>query len=102
MLLTGLAGWAIGHNHASGAEFKVEPGTVMATPSEGTAYLGADRQFAYSFPPDMPWIDADGVIHGGGRPTCVSYYHAVRVKNMEAVIYPMEGGSAGTVLWVQC
>jgi hypothetical protein len=109
MLGTGLAGWAIGRHHESSSEFKVEPGIVYATPYEGTAYLGADQQLnrqpngiAYSFPPDIAWIDANGVIHFGGRPACVPYYHAVRVKNMEAVSYPIAGASSFTVLWVQC
>jgi len=109
MIVAGVAGWAIGHHHGSSAEFKVVPGIVYATPSDGTAYLGADQSLnrrpsgdAYSFPPGISWIDADGVIHEGVRPTCVPYYHAVRVKDMEAVSYPIAGGSSGTVLWVQC
>jgi hypothetical protein len=107
-LASGLAGWAIGH-HSSSA-FKVEPGIVYAGTSEGTAYLGADQPLnrqpngiAYNFPPDVAWTDVDGSVHIGGRPACVPYYHAVRVKRMEAVINPIGGGgSMGTVLWIQC
>lgn len=60
---------------------------MYATPSEGTAYLGANQPLnrqpsgmAYRFSSDMSWIDGDGAIHDGGRPTCVPYYQAVRVK----------------------
>jgi len=106
---TGAIGYVIGHGNR-GSVFTVGPGLVYATPTEGTAYVGANeplnRQptgFAYSFPPGLPWIDADGSMHDGSRPSCVPYYHAVRVKRMEAVMYPIEGGgSMGTVVWVEC
>jgi hypothetical protein len=111
LLAAGAAGWAIGHSGKTSPVFKVEPGLVYATPSEGTAYLGANqplnrqpRGIAYSFPPGIKWIDANGSINDGGRPACIRYYRAVRVKKMEAVIYPYPdgGGFSGTVVWVQC
>ncbi len=90
--------------------FTVKPGIVYTTPTGGTAYLGAhqplDRQprgFAYAFPANAGWIDANGTTQdGSNRPPCVPYYHAVRVKSMEAVIYPIGDTYEGTVLWVHC
>jgi hypothetical protein len=110
MLGSGVAGWAIGHHRSNSSEFKVAPGTVYLTPSGGTAYLGANqslnrqpRGIAYSLPPIMSWDDANGATNDG-HPTCIPFYHAVRVKRMEAVIWPLPdgGGRSGTVLWVQC
>jgi hypothetical protein len=102
-------GYVVGHSKR-GSGFTVGPGIVYATPSEGTAYLGAheplNRQptgFAYLFPRGLTWIDANGSVHQGSRPPCVPYYHAVHVKSMEAVMYTIAGGgSMGTVVWVQC
>jgi hypothetical protein len=109
VVVAGAIGYIIGHGDR-GPAFTVGPGIVYAGPTEGTAYLGADERlnrpptgFAYSFPPGLPWIDANGSMHEGSRPSCVPYYHAVRVNRMEAVVYPIEGGgSMGTVVWVQC
>ena len=109
LVAAGVLGYVIGHR-GGGATFSVGPGLVYATPNEGTAYLGVDqpldrqpRGFAYFFPPNVAWIDASGAVHGGGeRPTCVPNYHAVRVKEMEAVTYPIGGSRVGTVLWVRC
>ena len=105
----GALGYFIGHRNR-GSVFTVGPGLVYATPSEGTAYLGANeplnRQptgFAYWVPPGVTWIDGNNSMHEGGQPSCVPYYHAVHVKSMEAVMYPIEGGgSMGTVVWVRC
>lgn len=90
--------------------FKVGPGIVYATPSEGTAYIGVNEPLkhqpygvAYKFSPNTTWLDSTGGIHDGSRPSCVPYYHAVRVRRMEAVTYPIDGGTAeGTVVWVKC
>jgi hypothetical protein len=109
VVAAGTIGYFIGHGNR-GSVFTVGPGIVHAAPTEGTAWLGADeplnRQatgFAYSFPPGLTWIDANGSMHTGSRPSCVPYYHAVRVKRMEAVMYPIEGGGLmGTVVWVEC
>jgi hypothetical protein len=89
--------------------FRVGPGIVYATPTEGTAYIGANEPLndqpygvAYKFPPDMTWIDGAGGVHDGSRPSCVPYNHAVRVRSMEAVMYSTEAGvSQGTVVWVK-
>jgi hypothetical protein len=104
----GVLGYFLGHRHR--AVFMVGPGIVYATPSEGTAYLGAHQPlnreatgFAYAYPPTEMWIGADGSENQGSRPPCVPYYHPVRVKNMEVVQVPLPGGGyTGTVLWVQC
>lgn len=109
MLAAGVTGWAVGHDHSSSSHFKVAPGIAYAAPSGGTAYLGANQPlsgqptgFAYSVPPVMSWDDANGTINDG-HPACMPYYHAVHVKRMEAVIYPLpDGGSTGSVVWVQC
>jgi hypothetical protein len=109
VVAAGVLGYIIGHGHR-GSVFTVGPGILYATPSEGTAYLGANEHlnrqptgFAYSFSPGSTWIDANGSIQQSSRPSCVSYYHAVRVKSMEAVRFPLPGGgSMGTVVWVQC
>jgi hypothetical protein len=107
ILVAGVVGWVIGRSNRS-SRLTVEAGIVYATPSAGTAYLGAsqplNRQptgFAYYFGPGTPWVDVNGAIHTGGqRPPCVPYYHAVRVKKMEAVFDPVSG--TGSILWVQC
>lgn len=109
VLAAGALGYVLGHGNR-GSVFRIGPGIVYATPNEGTAYLGAHQRlnraptgFAYTFPPDLTWVDANGAIHDASRPSCVPYYHAVQVKRMEAVMYPLEGGgSMGTVAWVQC
>lgn len=109
VVAAGVLGYIIGHGNR-GSVFTTGPGIVYAAPTEGTAYLGANeplnRQptgFAYSFPPGLTWIDANGSMHQRSRPSCVPYYHAVHVKSMEAVMYPIAGGgSMGTVVWVQC
>jgi hypothetical protein len=105
----GAIGYVIGH-HDRGSVFTVGPGIVYATPTEGTAYLGADQPlnrephgFAYFFPPTVASISPIGAVDAGGsRPPCVPYYHAVRVKRMEVVKYPIGGAYEGTVVWVQC
>lgn len=111
LLATGVAGWAIGHSGRTSSVFRVEPGIVYATPSGGTAYLGASQPLnrqptgiAYSFPADIKWFDATGTINDGGQPACIRYYRATRVTKMGAVIYPYPGGGgfSGTVVWVQC
>lgn len=107
ILVAGLVGWLIGRSNRS-SQLKVDAGLVYATPSGGTAYLGAkqplNRQptgFAYYVPPGMAWIDANGAMHQGGqRPPCVPYDQAVRVKKMEAVFDPVSG--TGSIRWVQC
>lgn len=109
LIAVGVVGFVIGHS-SSGASFTVGPGIVYAGPNEGTAYVGADqplnhqpRGFAYFFPPNVAWIDPTGSTHEGGeRPTCVPVYHPVRVKQMETIKYPIDGGYMGTVLWVRC
>ncbi len=109
VVVAGVLGYVIGH-HNRGSVFTVDSGIVSATPSEGTAYLGANEPFnrqptgfAYEIPANVAWIDANGAIHEGSqRPPCVPYYHAVRVKSMEAVIFPIGGAYIGTVLWVRC
>jgi hypothetical protein len=108
LFAAGVVGYLIGHGNR-GAAFVVRPGIVYAGSNEGTAYLGADQPldrqpsgFAYFFPPNLAWIDATGSLHSGGRPTCVPMYHAVHVKQMEAIKYPIGGGYMGTVLWVRC
>ncbi|MHB8694305.1 MAG: hypothetical protein ACYDHH_23950 [Solirubrobacteraceae bacterium] len=110
VVAVGALGYAIGHGNR-GSVFTVEPGLVYATPTGGTAYLGANqplnrqpRGFAYSYPgSNVPWVDANGTVNEGSpRPSCVPYYHAVRVKSMEAVKFPIAGGYQGTVLWVRC
>ena len=111
MLATGVAVWAIGHHHANSPSVKFGPGIVVATPYQGTAYLGANRSLntqptgtAYSFGPNISWDDATGGRHEGGRPGCIRYFRAARVQRMEVVTYPLPDGveSAGTVVWVQC
>jgi hypothetical protein len=109
VVAVGALGYVVGHSNR-GSVFTVEPGLVYATPTEGTAYLGANQPlnrqptgFAYFLPPDVHWIDANGTVQeGSNRPPCVPYYHAVRVKSMEAVIFPIGGLYEGTVLWVHC
>jgi hypothetical protein len=109
VVATGALGYVIGHSNR-GSVFTVDSGIVHAAPSGGTAYLGANEPlnreptgFAYAFPAAVTWIDADGTIHDGSqRPPCAPYYRVVRVKRMEAVIFPTEGGYQGTVLWVHC
>lgn len=109
VVAAGAVGYAIGHRNRASI-FTVDSGVVDAAPSGGTAYLGANealnRQptgFAYEFPANLVWIDATGTIHEGStHPPCVPYYHAVRVKSMEAVMFPIRGGYQGTVLWVHC
>jgi hypothetical protein len=111
VVAAGALGYVIGHRTPASV-FTVEPGLVYATPTGGTAYLGANqplnrqpRGFAYAYPANpVPWVDANGTTHeGSARPSCVPYYHAVRVKSMEAVIFPIAGGGRqGTVLWVHC
>jgi hypothetical protein len=108
VVVAGALGYIIGHGNR-GSVVTVGPGIVYATPS-GTAYLGANeplnRQptgFAYLFPPSLTWIDANNSIPQGSRPSCAPDYHAVHVKSMEAVRYPIaDGGSMATVVWVQC
>lgn len=69
---------------------------------DGGVY-GAVLGFAYSFPPDITWTDTGGSIHQDSRPSCVRYFHAVRIRRTEAVIYPVgSGGYMGTVVWVRC
>ena len=107
ILVAGVVGWVIGRSNRS-SRLTVEAGIVYATPSGGTAYLGAgqplNRQptgFAYYFGRGTPWIDVNDATHTGGqRPPCVPYYHAVRVKRMEAVFDPVSG--TGSIMWVQC
>ncbi len=109
VVVAGALGYMIGHANR-GSVFTVGPGIVYAGPSEGTAYIGANeplnRQptgFAYSFNPGLVWVDANNDVHQGGRPSCVPYYHAVHVRSMEAVRYPIGGGGyMGTVVWVHC
>jgi hypothetical protein len=105
----GVLGYVIGHGNR-GSAFTVDSGTVYATPSSGTAYLGANeplnRQptgFAYECPAKVAWIDANGTIQEGSQhPPCVPYQHAVRVRSMEAVKFPIGDGYQGTVFWVHC
>lgn len=106
--LAGAVGFALGHSNRPPA-FVVSMGVALASPSGGTAYLGANERinraptgFAYSLPPNVPWVDREGTLHeGSSRPSCLPYYHAERVK-MEAVQFPIASGTQGTVLWVQC
>lgn len=108
LFVAGVVGYVIGHQNR-GPTFRVASGIVYATPTGGTAYLGphqplnrAPKGFAYFFPPSLASITPTGAITDGQRPQCVPYYHAVRIKKMEAVLYPIAGGYQGTILWVQC
>jgi hypothetical protein len=63
VVAVGALGYVIGHGNR-GSVFTVEPGLVYATPTGGTAYLGANqplnrqpRGFAYSYPgSNVPWV----------------------------------------------
>jgi hypothetical protein len=108
LVIAGVVGYLIGHGDRSSV-FKVGPGLVYVTRSEGTAYLGPNqplhsspRGFAYGISPDIPWIDASGVSHEGDHASCLPYDHASRVKRMETVQYPIGNAYQGLVLWVQC
>ena len=109
VVAAGVLGDVIGHGRRESA-FITGPGIIYATPSGGTAYIGAGeplnrqpRGFAYLYPSgSVSWIDATGTVHQSSRPACVPYDHAVRVSRMEAVRFPIAGGDMGTVLWVRC
>jgi hypothetical protein len=109
VLVVGVGGFLLGRQGRSDA-FVTGPGIAVDTASGGTAYIGADEPlkrapygFAYSLPANVTWADTSGEVHDGGRPPCLAYGHGVRVRNMEAVQFPLPGGGyTGTILWVQC
>jgi hypothetical protein len=71
-------------------------GIAYASPSQASVVA---RGWTYSISLDVPWIDSQGTIHQGGRPSCLPAYRRSPIV-FGTVNVPAIG--MRSVVWVRC
>lgn len=94
LVAAGLIGYVLGHQHNQ--VVTVRRGVVYAAASQATVQSSG---WDYDVPLDVPWFDAQGTLHYGGRPSCLPPY---RQSSIVFGSVDVSGIGARSVVWVRC
>lgn len=91
------AGFASGHQSVTTTHTAV--GQAYSTRYEITVTAGG---WAYAIPLDVPWTDASGASHDGGRPSCVPPTGVVNNVHFEWTAWRSGAMAGRAVVHVDC
>jgi hypothetical protein len=94
LMSAGALGYLIGNRDRQ--SITTRTGIAYSAPGQASVQTGG---WTYDVPLDVPWIDSEGTVHFGARPSCLPAYRRSSIV-FGTVNVPAVG--VRSVVWVRC